>query len=166
MASPQIDSSVVASLLPHGYIASGLLYRMRSNDPSAQFASDQFEVFDAWYESPDEKRLLSQAIAERFRLNVEKYFRTVPEHCRQLRVRALSNLPDLDERSWEKLNLRRLDLIDKDINTGLTPPEKAELDDLERKADDYLNEVAPLPWGIFEKLREAAAEAGVTIELD
>ncbi|MGO9924291.1 MAG: hypothetical protein ACLQIB_57570, partial [Isosphaeraceae bacterium] len=77
-----------------------------------------------------------------------------------------SNLPDLDERSWEKLNLRRLDLIDKDINTGLTPPEKAELDDLERKADDYLNEVAPLPWGIFEKLREAAAEAGVTIELD
>jgi hypothetical protein len=71
-----------------------------------------------------------------------------------------------DDAVWDKLNQRRLELIDRDIGQGLSVSERAELEDLEKKADDYLDKVAPLPFEMIEKLKAALAEDGLTVDLD
>jgi hypothetical protein len=164
--SPQIDSVIFSSLFPHGRISSGDTHSTVLVDTNVWLVSRGVEGFDAWKENLQEKRLPSEAIAERLRSAVEEFFWTVPEDCQQLRLRALGNMQELDERSWDELNLRRLDLIEKDIETGLTSVENAELDDLDQRADEHLNAVAPLNWEIFEKLKEVAAKDGITVNLD
>jgi hypothetical protein len=70
------------------------------------------------------------------------------------------------EKWWELLNERRLRLIDKDIDEGLSDAERTELDELEKKAEDYLNRVAPLPFEMIEKLKACAAKDGLRVDLD
>ena len=56
-----------------------------------------------------------------------------------------------------RLNQRRLGLIDKDIEYGLSAAEKAELDGLEKKAQDHLDANAPVSFGIIEQASEECA---------
>jgi len=65
--------------------------------------------------------------------------------------------------SWEDLNRRRLHLIDKEVDQGLTPNEEAELRVLQTKADAHLDIVAPLPFEIFDRLRECAKKDGLDV---
>jgi len=65
--------------------------------------------------------------------------------------------------SWKRLNRRRLNLIDKEVDRGLTAEEATELCALQKDADAYLDIVAPLPFEIFEKLRECAKEDGLDV---
>ena len=70
------------------------------------------------------------------------------------------------ESTWEQLNQRRLALIDKDIDHGLSAAEAAELADLEKKAQQYLDATAPVSFEIISRLQECAARDGFTVELD
>ncbi len=82
------------------------------------------------------------------------------------RVAALS-VSRLDAKaSWEKLNQRRLTLIGKDIERGLSAAEKVELDDLEKRAEEYMNRVAPVPFGIIERLKACAVKDGLNVSID
>lgn len=44
---------------------------------------------------------------------------------------------------WECLNVRRIELLDRDIDGLLSEPEKAELGKLEHIADEVLKELSP-----------------------
>jgi DNA-binding transcriptional ArsR family regulator len=68
-----------------------------------------------------------------------------------------------DPGEWEALNRRRLHLIDKEVEKGLTGPEEAELHILQGKADAYLDLIAPLPFEIFDRLRESAKKDGLDV---
>jgi DNA-binding transcriptional ArsR family regulator len=68
-----------------------------------------------------------------------------------------------DTAGWKVLNRRRLDLIDKEAEQGLTAAEGTELRALQKKADAYLDIVAPLPFEIFEKLRLCAKIDGLDV---
>ncbi len=70
------------------------------------------------------------------------------------------------EALWVQLNQRRLGLIDKDIEHGLSTAEQAELDDLEKKAQEHLDANAPVSFEIIDRLKECAARDGLTVELD
>lgn len=52
--------------------------------------------------------------------------------------------PVMDEKTWERVNARRGDLIRQKYTASLTCAEQAELDALEEVATRYLNVVAPL----------------------
>jgi DNA-binding transcriptional ArsR family regulator len=69
----------------------------------------------------------------------------------------------IDLGTWEVLNRRRLTLIDKEVEQGLTPAERTELRGLQKKADAYLDIVAPLPFEIFDKLRVCAKLDGLNV---
>jgi hypothetical protein len=84
----------------------------------------------------------------------------------RLRVGAVSAFHPGEEASWEELNQRRHNLIDKDMQEGLTPGEEAELRVLEEKAEGYLDLVAAEPFDIFERLKQCAARDGLTVNLD
>lgn len=85
---------------------------------------------------------------------------------RLLSARVMDDINRATEGAWDRLNRRRLKLIDKDMEHGLSAVEKAELDELEKEAEDYVNRVAPLPFGMLEKLKECAAKDGFIISLD
>lgn len=70
------------------------------------------------------------------------------------------------ESTWEQLNERRLSLIEKDIEQGLSAAEKAELDELEKKAEDYMDANAPVSFEMIDRLKECAARDGLAIKLD
>ncbi len=67
---------------------------------------------------------------------------------------------------WEQLNERRLSLIDKDIDQGLSAAEQVELAELEKKAEEHFDKIAPLSFEIIDRLKECAARDGLTVELD
>lgn len=60
-------------------------------------------------------------------------------------------------------NERRCDLIDKDIDGQLSPDERVELDELERRLELYVDAVAPLPLKplrkLYQELLDKAARA-------
>jgi hypothetical protein len=53
-----------------------------------------------------------------------------------------------------EMNNRRVELIDKDIQGSITPEERIELAELQRKAVDYRDRVAPLPIEGARRLHE------------
>ena len=55
---------------------------------------------------------------------------------------------------WEQKNRRRLFLIEKEYQEGLTPSENDELESLQTYASEYVNTRHPLPFGELEKLEE------------
>jgi hypothetical protein len=114
-----------------------------------------------------EKHLASSpAPAPMTRSTFESYSSTRSGIAHRLRVGAVSAAHPGEEASWEEPNQRRHNLIDKDMEEGLTPAEKAELHVLEEKAEEYLNDVDPQPFGIFQRLKECAAKDGLTVNLD
>ena len=78
----------------------------------------------------------------------------------------LTAMKDAVKPTWEQLNQRRLALIDKDIDHGLSAAETAELADLEKKAQQYLDATAPVSFEIINRLKQCAARDGLTVELD
>jgi hypothetical protein len=68
--------------------------------------------------------------------------------------------------AWEHVNERRLSLIEKDIDQGLSVAEKAELDELEKKAEDYMDANAPVSFEMIDRLKECAARDGLAVKLD
>jgi hypothetical protein len=98
------------------------------------------------------------ALAVRFdRINPLQY----PSGKRRINVKVRFKASDMA--SWEVLNRRRLDLVDKEVEQGLTAAEGTELRALQKKADAYLDIVAPLPFEIFDKLRECAKVDGLDV---
>ncbi len=91
---------------------------------------------------------------------------SIDARLRLLSARVMDDINRATEAAWDRLNRRRLKLIDKDMEQGLSAAEKAELDELENKARDYVNRLFPLPFGMLEKLRECAAKDGFTVNLD
>jgi hypothetical protein len=67
--------------------------------------------------------------------------------------------------SWDDLNARRVHLINKEIAEGLSPSEKAELDDLQGQVERYLDARFPLPFHILDRLGELAAKDGIKIDI-
>lgn len=116
--------------------------------------------------SPEEEILPSNSIEALIRSVLESSLSVSSEAYRWLRMWAVSAFHPDREVSWEDLNQRRLNLIEKDIDQSLTPAEEAELRDLQQKAEEYLDTVAPLPFRIFEKLKECAAKDGLSVKLD
>jgi hypothetical protein len=57
-------------------------------------------------------------------------------------------------------------LIEKDIDQGLSVAEKAELDELEKKAEDYMDANAPVSFEMIDRLKECAARDGLAVKLD
>ena len=53
------------------------------------------------------------------------------------------NTPISDEKSWERINARRCELIRQKYTAGLDDAEHIELDTLEEEATRYLDAVAP-----------------------
>lgn len=51
-----------------------------------------------------------------------------------------------------KANVRRGYLVDKDIAGSLTSRERAELDELQARVDYHLQQVAPRPTDVLDKL--------------
>jgi hypothetical protein len=110
--------------------------------------------------------LLSKFIETLVRTTFESYASMSSGIARSIRVGAVSAFHPGKEVSWEDLNRRRHNLIDKDMDKGLTPGEEAELRILQEKAEEYLDLVDPEPFGIFERLKECAAKDGLTVNLD
>jgi len=77
-----------------------------------------------------------------------------------------SSTPLSAEAWWERLNERRLRLIDKDIDQGLSAAERAELDGLEQKAEEYVNARFPVDFSVIEKLKRCAERDGFTVKAD
>jgi hypothetical protein len=91
---------------------------------------------------------------------------SIDARLQSARAELVGPINRIAEAHWEEINGRRLNLIDRDIEHGLSAAEKAELDELEKVAEDYVNRVAPLPFGMLEKLKECAAKDGFIISLD
>jgi hypothetical protein len=49
-------------------------------------------------------------------------------------------------KEWQRKNARRLDLIDREFDGGLTPEEKAELEELQETVFAYFDTVFPRSW--------------------
>jgi hypothetical protein len=58
-------------------------------------------------------------------------------------------------------NQRRIELINKEGDNGLTPEEAAELDHLQVQIDQVLQRDQPLPWGKVRALEECARREGL-----
>jgi hypothetical protein len=58
------------------------------------------------------------------------------------------------ETDWSAANRRRGELIDKDIAGKLSPSERTELNGLQKYADHYLEQVAPRPTDVLNKLED------------
>ncbi len=71
------------------------------------------------------------------------------------------NRRDKGKQEWtEAKNVRRCDLIDREIDAGLTPAETAELQRLQAEMLKYRHKVAPLPLEDARRLhRELLAQA-------
>jgi hypothetical protein len=111
----------------------------------------------------------SQTPSESIDARVRSLFNSLlrgSEELRLLRAGLVSAIDRATEAPWEQVNRRRLDLIDKDIEHGLSAAEKAELDVLEKKAEDYTNANAPVCFEIIDRLKECAARDGLTVNLD
>ncbi len=66
----------------------------------------------------------------------------------------LAELEEIDEKDWETLNKRRFELIEKKVYGKVTKTEQRELDQLQAKADQYLDRIAPRPIEELEKLHQ------------
>lgn len=68
---------------------------------------------------------------------------------------------DYDGEAWTSMNDRRVFLIRKEADSGLSPFEEEELDELQFMIADYINKVAPLPWDWLEALERKVRELGI-----
>jgi hypothetical protein len=66
-----------------------------------------------------------------------------------------------DEAAFARLNQRRIALIDKELEKGLSDKEKAELEQLQAAMDRFLEENMPLPFDILERAKECAKREGL-----
>jgi hypothetical protein len=71
--------------------------------------------------------------------------------------------PDAAEEPWEAKNRRRIFLINKEFDEGLTASEKAELRELQEEVDRHVDALHPLPTRevsqLLEKARRLARKA-------
>ena len=66
---------------------------------------------------------------------------------------------DGDEaRNWDQVNARRIELVEKEIDKGLTADEAAELSRLQTDYFKHLEQVHPLPPVDMEQLERIEAE--------
>jgi hypothetical protein len=68
---------------------------------------------------------------------------------------------DYDGEAWMSMNDRRVFLIRKEADSGLSPSEEGELEELQSIIADYINKVAPLPWDRLEALERKVRELGI-----
>jgi hypothetical protein len=64
--------------------------------------------------------------------------------------------PDATEGSWDAKNRRRIFLINKEFDEGLTASEKAELRELQEDVDRHVDALHPLPTREVSQLLETA----------
>ena len=70
----------------------------------------------------------------------------------QLPPESHTPVPYAGQEWTEAINARRFALIDKKIDGTISPAECGELDDLQQRADKYLDRVAPLPIAAMRDL--------------
>ncbi len=73
---------------------------------------------------------------------------------------AQSWVPVDEPREWETLNRRRLSLINRKHDQGLTPDEEDELNALQNEADEILEATSPLILGYTQQIEEWERRAG------
>jgi hypothetical protein len=66
-----------------------------------------------------------------------------------------------DKAAFARLNQRRIALINKEFDQGLSDKEKAELEQLQAAMDRFLEENMPLPFDILEQAKECAKREGL-----
>lgn len=62
---------------------------------------------------------------------------------------------------WPRINQRRVELIHKRADRTLLPEEEQELDSLQQLADARIRELAPLPIGSLEAMRDELKKRGM-----
>lgn len=67
--------------------------------------------------------------------------------------------PPFSKKVFAQKNARRHFLIDKRLNTGLTPMEAEELECLEKETTKYIDVIAPFPVETLESIKAALKEA-------
>src|SRR5262245_13766571 len=77
-------------------------------------------------------------------------------------ARTDEEIPEMGSEAWRALNRRRLDLINKLVGEGLSPEERREYDDLERRAEAVILKAFPAPTKLAEDLDRI--EARLTAE--
>jgi hypothetical protein len=65
---------------------------------------------------------------------------------------------------WESLNHRRVELIEKEADTGLSEDEHRELETIQEETGRHLNTIAPLPFEMLERFEERARCAGLDVD--
>lgn len=65
---------------------------------------------------------------------------------------------------WQPVNERRCDLIDKEIARTITSEEAVELESLQRMADDFIAEHAPIPVKELEAVIDKLKAEGKWVE--
>jgi hypothetical protein len=76
-----------------------------------------------------------------------------------------SALPPDDTAQRARTNQRRIELINKELDVGLTPAEAAELQQLQAAIDLYLQTHLPLPMDVLQQLQDAARREGLLNDL-
>jgi hypothetical protein len=91
--------------------------------------------------------------------------RTVRRRCQSALLALLGRHGDTNhpEQAWEALNQRRVDLIEKESNAGLSQDEQTELEKIQEVTGKYLNIIAPLPFDRLEQVEEQARRAGIRL---
>jgi hypothetical protein len=62
---------------------------------------------------------------------------------------------------WYSRNLRRIELINRDLDSRLSEAERAELEQLQAEIDRYLEQQSPLPFEFIEQLKRSASAEGL-----
>jgi hypothetical protein len=96
---------------------------------------------------------------------VDEVYRVLFQHCAA--ILGTTHAPPRDnEAAWRGANSRRLNLIDKDMEHGLSEEERLELEQLEMEVQVYLDRVAPISFEFIERLERSAASEGLSVNRD
>jgi hypothetical protein len=92
--------------------------------------------------------------------------KTVGRRWRKAILALREELVDVDhpDEKWEALNKRRVELIEKEADAGLSEEELSELEAIQKEIGRYLNIIAPLPFEVLEQFEERARRAGIRLD--
>jgi hypothetical protein len=64
----------------------------------------------------------------------------------------------MTEDEWDRKNLRRSQLIQKEFSAGLTPAEERELNELQAELGRKLDDIAPISFDVVDELAAAVRQ--------